>query len=560
MTSSHLIMLLSATMIYTNTKITTATSYQATTCSFISAANIRSVRQSSITSRTNFVELQPIPTTSQMTVLLATKKKGGGGGSVSKKKLSRKRRGKKQQRVGGSFGIVGGSDSLKDEPAIDDWSTSSDLKKKDTKGKENAVAKKLIESQRQSTSVLGHIKDKIEEKVAVLDDNEIGTLFDKFIINSSSNVNEKDLPHYVSIENFLGKGDRETPTPQPNDNTNVAQEMLAECIVMMNNDNFEENSNINDNIDLKGENSTSLNKPERIVTRTAGGLTSGMYRVPISGGAAQYKICPRIIEFVVSMTKNLPPALLERQQQQQNDDAVVSDKGSDGGNGREERSSKDKLYLSTSKCQASLLIFDRRTRDSSMRLLYGDKAPPTLTSLGSFGYSTKRDGLFDDNLDDNDDDDDKDSSLMLNKRKITIMYNIVPESWLKKNDETGQEDDEHYGGGITIRRNSKKRNELLMDVENNDNSYDDTKITAKNDRLVLLRSDLCLHRVESWVGACYDKTNEKDGEFRKEQSIPDGEDTIKDNVIEKGSGNVSGSSDCGDNIAGCIVLHLVKDE
>jgi len=362
-------------------------------------------------------------------------------------------------------------------------------------------------------------------------------------------------------DNCLGKGDIETRTltPQPNDNTNVAQEMLAECIAMMNNDNFEENSNVNDNIDLKGENSTALNKPERIVTRTAGGLTSGMYRVPISGGAAQYKICPRIIEFVVSITKNLPPTLLDRQNQQQNEDADVSDKANDGGNGREEGTSKeDKPYLSTSKCQASLLIFDRRTRDSSMRLLYGDKEPPTLTSLGSFGYNTKRDGLYDDNLDG--DDDNKDNSFMLNERKITIMYNIVPESWLKKNDETGQEDDEHYGGGITIRRNSKKRNELLTDVENNDNSYDDTKITAKNDRLVLLRSDLCLHRVESWVGACYDGTNEKEGKSWKEQSIPDGEDTIKDKVIEKGSANVSGSSDCGDNIAGCIVLHLVKDE
>jgi hypothetical protein len=139
-------------------------------------------------------------------------------------------------------------------------------------------------------------------------------------------------------------------------------------------------------------------------------LGSGEYICSIQGGEKQYKISPRSVEFVVSLTKHMAPAF-------------------------------QGLNLDPSACMATMRIYDKETQQASLNLLPEELIPERPLSIVA--------------TDDND------------ARKISALY--YPSDG---------------GAGITL--------------ENGET------ISGKRDRLILFRSETCIHRKEPWNGSQVD--------------------------------------------------------
>lgn len=116
------------------------------------------------------------------------------------------------------------------------------------------------------------------------------------------------------------------------------------------------------------------------------------------------------------------------------------------------------LNLVDSASIGSVMAFDRQAKLKSLELLYG-----------SSGNADGDTGTIDRPFEYANGGDDTDS------RKVTAIYFTTEEGWEKG-----------FGGGITVRPSEEKE--------------DDVEIEVKRDRLVLLRSDKCLHRRNEWRG------------------------------------------------------------
>ena len=140
---------------------------------------------------------------------------------------------------------------------------------------------------------------------------------------------------------------------------------------------------------------------------------TGEYFVAVKGGEDQYSLCPRTVEMVVSITKNMPPLL----------------EGYD---------------VNAGNCIASLRVADRKSRLAAAVLVKDGELPENPFDI------VANDG-------------EKDS------RKISLRYYPNAKEW-------------DGDGGITVKE-------------------DAARVSSKRDRLVLLRSDTCVHRREFFNGA-----------------------------------------------------------
>jgi hypothetical protein len=179
------------------------------------------------------------------------------------------------------------------------------------------------------------------------------------------------------------------------------------------------------------------------------GVCGGEYAVSIQGGEKQYADAPRITEFVVSLTRYMTNVLNEELKKGllAEDKRVISE-----GHEFDETAS-----------MAGLRTFNRKSRLSSISLLTGkdvnEMSNDDLKSQESRPFKLVTDTkLVEDEVD---------------YRKATVFYYLTPNEW-----------DKTCGGGVTI-KTCDGGEEL---------------IEAKNDRLVVLSSDKCLHRMEEWLG------------------------------------------------------------
>jgi hypothetical protein len=143
-------------------------------------------------------------------------------------------------------------------------------------------------------------------------------------------------------------------------------------------------------------------------------LGTGEYIAKIEGGSKQYVLCPRIVELVVSTTKNLPAAL----------ENATSPRGSIP-------------LLDPSACMATLRVFDRKALKASLSLLtrkdddsilddyVGDKSTPLAMVVS----------------------DDSD------QRKLSLHYYVVSDKW-----------NEEFGGGLLFEAGivPAKRDRLII--------------------------------------------------------------------------------------------------
>ena len=145
-------------------------------------------------------------------------------------------------------------------------------------------------------------------------------------------------------------------------------------------------------------------------------LGSGEYTTPIKGGTEQYTKCPRLVEWTVATTKHLPHRITEPD-------------------------------LDSSACMAILRTFDRKAFQASLNLLTGsEEVPETNKPFATVVSNPNED-----------------------KRRISLQYFMVPESW-----------DPSCGGHISFGC--------------------DSVASAKRDRLVIWKSDSTSIRKEVWKG------------------------------------------------------------
>jgi hypothetical protein len=147
-------------------------------------------------------------------------------------------------------------------------------------------------------------------------------------------------------------------------------------------------------------------------------LGSGEYIVPIQGGKEQYAKCPRSVELVVSTTKHIPEAT-------------------------------ESMKLDASACMATLRTFDRKAFKASVGLLTGSDDNDVPLPEQAYGKVVMEED---------------------DKRKLTLHYYLLPESWNKS-----------CGGGLTFESGGS--------------------VTAQRDRLVILKSDTTLFKKVPWSGS-----------------------------------------------------------
>lgn len=201
------------------------------------------------------------------------------------------------------------------------------------------------------------------------------------------------------------------------------------------------------------------------------GLCSGEYGVAIKGGQGQYADCPRVTEFVVSLTRHLT-GLINNSLADMNTDAE-SGTDTDTDNGDDSATIPTLGFaLDETASMAGLKTFSRKARLSSMALLTGKDidaiADDDLTNANAESQRPFQYVIDTKNADTPEDE--------VDYRKVTALYFVTPENW-----------DKSCGGGITVK-------------EGEGDDEREIYIRAKNDRLVILSSDTCLHRMEEWTG------------------------------------------------------------
>ena len=345
----------------------------------------------------NVIQYQPIDETTGITtstqLFAKTKKK--------KKSMAQKRKRRAQNFMPKPMERPEVLDTV---PNPDEWKQTASTEEQvqamkeseaaDEKVKSQATA--LIDLQRRSVEVLTYVKEKVQ-----------GLQTDK-VIESLTSPNGCDKV----FDEFLGE--------------ELSAEMRKESLFMFDNDKME--------LDLSA------------------GFSSGEYAVAIKGGEEQYADCPRITEFVVSVTRHLTQLLNEAGKQVEGEE-------------KEDVNSKLSLEyeLDEAASMAGLRTFNRKARLSSFSLLTGTD----LNTITNEQMKSKDPRPFQYVIDTKPAEDEADY------RKVTALYYLTPEKWDKK-----------CGGGITIKG---------VDGE-------EKFVKGKNDRLIILSSDKCLHRMEEWLG------------------------------------------------------------
>lgn len=166
-------------------------------------------------------------------------------------------------------------------------------------------------------------------------------------------------------------------------------------------------------------------------------IGKGQYIVPIKGGEDQYATCPRMVEIVVSGTKQIPEVFGE------NDEDTDTN---------QETKKPSILELDASACMATLRSFDRNSLKASLTLLTGSDDDSTLDSAAEETPLAV--------IAEKDDD----------KRSLSLHFYIVPDNWNEK-----------CGGGIEFEGGAK--------------------VNAKKDRLVVFYSNTTKCRSIPWKGS-----------------------------------------------------------
>jgi hypothetical protein len=273
-------------------------------------------------------------------------------------------------------------------------------------------ASSLIESQRRSVECLTYVRNRIERSFPARD--AVGALIDRgyyacdgFLSSPSTSTSSSSSTIGDDVDDDGRYGDA------------LLSEMMSECTEMLSND-----------------------KLTRDITR----LIDGEYVTNIVGGEA-YVNCPRLTEYVVSLTRHLPPLL---EGAYKNTDATANAIAGDD----------DVCDLDDTASMATLRMYDRKTR------------------LGAETLLTNRDAADDDTRDDASATrpygvvcDDVGDGTERDARRLTALLFLSSDEW----------DGSTCGGGITMKDGGER-------------------IHAMRDRIVLLRSDTCYHRMEPWWG------------------------------------------------------------
>lgn len=138
-------------------------------------------------------------------------------------------------------------------------------------------------------------------------------------------------------------------------------------------------------------------------------LGKGQFTVPIAGGKKQYTMCPRMVEIVVSATKQVPEVFGKSDADDQE-----SDKPS-------------VLDLEASACMATLRTFDRKALKASLALLRGNDDDESALDISAEETPLT---VVADKEDD--------------KRRLSLHYYIVPDTW-----------HEQCGGGLEFEGGAK---------------------------------------------------------------------------------------------------------
>ena len=274
-------------------------------------------------------------------------------------KEKRKQRAKRRPSIEVDRGL------LNDLPPVDQWektqSPSGETKKKvkviedDTTSDDDDVdleaqqtkakASSLVESQRKSVDTLTYIRKRVEENPSLSYNEAARSILDK---------------GYFVYSNFISSDDEF--------GDNLLSEMLQECSDMLAND-----------------------KLERDITR----LGDGEYLTTLVGGES-YADCPRLTEYVVSLTRHLPPLFNKE---------------------LDELETTDMTKLDATASMGTLRVYNRKTRQGESML-----ANPDEDSEKPFGVICgDKDGT------DND------------TRRLTAMLFLSSKDW-----------DTSCGGGVTV--------------------------------------------------------------------------------------------------------------
>lgn len=310
---------------------------------------------------------------------------------VGKRKPSMKER--RRQRAKKQPGFTVDRGILNDLPPVDTWEkteasvgakreskqTGNDRKDAEDESEQTiAKASALVQTQRKSVDCLTHIRKRVEESFPITD--------------AAKSLAEKG---YFVYDGFLSNSNNE----DAEFGDAMLTEMLSESFEMFAND-----------------------KLQRDISR----LGEGEFVAKIVGGE-KYVDCPRLTEFVVSVTRHLPP-LLNKEFNRVGAGALPK--------------------LDATASMGSLRLFDRKTKLGTMSLIEEH------VSERPFGVVCGDiDGIENDS------------------RCLTAMLYL-----------SSKQLDSSAGGGLTM-------------------ETDGQRVEAVRDRIVLLRSDTCSHRQESWKGS-----------------------------------------------------------
>ena len=312
-------------------------------------------------------------------------------------------------------------------------------------------AKELLRAQRQSVNMLTFVKEQIDEQLTSPSSNLLWesletngyAVIDDFLA-SKNDISSSSSSSSRSSEN--GEDDKKRV-----DGTIILPELEKEVEQMMTTTTTKPISSPNEEND---ELSTPISVPMMEIDPL--NIGSGEYLTSIKGGEEQYTVCPRIVEFVVSSTRNIPEACTMH---------CENDHVRDN---NQESASKPSFSLSLdpSACMATLRCFDRNALMASLSLLTGTDDDSVLDdAYKNASYDvTAKDGVDD-------------------KRRLSLYYFIVPETW---NTSDGDDDDNSSttrdGGGFTF----EATGEMVL---------------AKRDRLILVLSDKTKCKKIPWKGS-----------------------------------------------------------
>jgi hypothetical protein len=221
-------------------------------------------------------------------------------------------------------------------------------------------AKELLKAQRASVNMLTLVKERIQK---LLSSPESGV--------TSDTITTLQRQGYAVVDGFL-------------DDEAIISELMSEAQQMLHGGDME--------VDTSN-------------------LGTGEYITPLQGGNKQYSICPRMVEFVVSSTKNMPKIF------------------------QDDESSNLCITLNDSASMATFRAFDRKALKASLTLLMGNPDDQVLDSAGDLSDLAV--------IADKEDD----------QRRLAMYYYILPEDW-----------DEECGGGLVFGSGSApaKRDRLVI--------------------------------------------------------------------------------------------------